>query len=594
MYHFPQRFVSGLLLLCVTSASQGAPTIEEELAALADKCQQLGMAEQAVLTRDWWIHRDPHRQYLFLPPEIDPLKPLPDAPVLTRQWYTRFRQVRADEADRLFELAKQQLSDGRGAKAYQLLHEVLHQDPDHADARRALGYALVNHRWRLPETEIVVKKSSLPHPTLQFPPGFWRVSSEHFEITTNVSAQQGRQLAVDLEELHGIWRQLFFEYWSSNTSLKHWFHSGARRGRSARKHKVVLFRNRQEYVSNLESSEPRIAITTGYYLAQKQTSYFYVAESLAMSTCWHEVTHQLFQETGRPAIRIGERGNAWVIEGIALFMESLRRHDGFYSVGGLDAKRLQYARFNVLNGNSYVPLNDFVKIDRRQLQQDPRIRQLYSQAAGLTHFLMHRESDLVDYVKLVYAGRDTSASLAATTKTPLEELDRQYRQFLDVTDADLAHFEAPELLQDLSLGRTSVTASGLKVLAGNEQLRWLNLSFTGATDQTVQLIEGSRQLRELNLEQTMVTDACMNSIGHFRELQELDLSGTSITDHGLSHLTNLANLKILWLTNCPVTDDGLRYLSGLKQLEYVNLSGSQVTAAGWERLKQQLPNLQSD
>jgi hypothetical protein len=70
-----------------------------------------------------------------------------------------------------------------------------------------------------------------------------------------------------------------------------------------------------------------------------------------------------------------------------------------------------------------------------RLQQDPRIATLYSQAAGLAHFLIHYDGGryrdaLVAYLVAVYTGRATPTALAELTGVPFNVLDQQYRQFL--------------------------------------------------------------------------------------------------------------------------------------------------------------------
>ena len=39
----------------------------EQLDALADRCDELGLTTEAQITRTWFIHRTPNRIYLFLP-----------------------------------------------------------------------------------------------------------------------------------------------------------------------------------------------------------------------------------------------------------------------------------------------------------------------------------------------------------------------------------------------------------------------------------------------------------------------------------------------------------------------------------------------
>jgi hypothetical protein len=71
-----------------------------------------------------------------------------------------------------------------------------------------------------------------------------------------------------------------------------------------------------------------------------------------------------------------------------------------------------------------------------KLQSDPRIRTLYSQAAGLANFLVaydggrYRDA-LVTYLRAVYSGHDDADTLAKLTAARYSELDRQYHEFIE-------------------------------------------------------------------------------------------------------------------------------------------------------------------
>ena len=58
-------------------------------------------------------------------------------------------------------------------------------------------------------------------------------------------------------------------------------------------------------------------------------------------------------------------------------------------LGGIDDERLHAAQYRVLHDNFYVPLRQLAGQSRESFQHDPQIRRLYSQSAGLTHFLVH-------------------------------------------------------------------------------------------------------------------------------------------------------------------------------------------------------------
>lgn len=89
----------------------------------------------------------------------------------------------------------------------------------------------------------------------------------------------------------------------------------------------------------------------------------------------------------------------------------------------------------MLSDNFYVPLAEFSSYGMKKLQSDPRVRTLYSQAAGLAQFLVHYDGGryrdaLVAYLSTVYTGRDTAATLPQFTGASFADLDNQYREFI--------------------------------------------------------------------------------------------------------------------------------------------------------------------
>ena len=57
---------------------------------------------------------------------------------------------------------------------------------------------------------------------------------------------------------------------------------------SPRRHDVVLFRDRDEYVAKLREVEPQIGVSLGYYAKAKRTAFFYVGDETLVSTWYHE------------------------------------------------------------------------------------------------------------------------------------------------------------------------------------------------------------------------------------------------------------------------------------------------------------------
>jgi hypothetical protein len=571
----------------------------DELEKLALKCDELGLKEQAELTREWAFPRDHRRQYLFLPSTTNDA-PKGSAPQVVQQWHAKFRKLRAEHAAGLFSLARKSLDEHRPADAYRLLHEVLRDDPDHADARRALGYTKGTGGWLPRPASWRAEPGRTDHPRYGWRRGqYWRVETTHYQIATDHSAKAALELAGELENLVSLWKQTFFDFWADEAWLRARFDGQADKEPLAAKMQIVLFKNRDEYLAVLGKAQPQLAMTTGIYIDTQLTAFFYAAEPAPRTTWRHEATHQLFQQFGRHGNGVGEKQNFWIVEGAAMYMESLAEHSGYWTVGGWEAARLQLARYRALSGDFRLPLGQLVLMGREELQQSPDIRKLYSQAAGMTHFLLddeggRRRTAAIDYLLAVYQQTDAPQSLAAVTKTSLAELDRQYLAFLNVTDEDLKHLPGREKLTELSLGRTQVTDQGMQYLARSKSLRWLDLSQTKVTDAGLALLPSDLQVEQLFLEGSGIGSASLARIGGFKKLEELDLAGMTITDDDLQAISGLKSLKSLYLSRTPIGDDGLKHLFGLKQLESLDLSGTRVTAEGAKALRRAIPKLTID
>jgi len=584
----------------VAQAAEPA-SFPDRLAALAAKCDELGLAEQAEITRRWNIPRHPGRQYLFLPSASGASAPKANAPANVRFWHDKFLAIRRECAAELFAEAKAACDKRQAARAYQLIYEVLHEDPDHIEARRILGYLKrANGEWVLPEWEkMIAEPSRTDHARLGWRARtFFRLETPHFQIISNHSKAEALEAGRQLEELHTLWRQIFFRYWSSPEALAARFAgAGEQLARPRPKMQVVLFRNRQEYVAHLLPSEPQIGATLGIYFHKQRQSYFFAGDTSVYPTWYHEATHQLFSESiSEVTDEPGDKRNFWALEGAALYMESLASHGNYWTAGGCEADRLQLARYRALSGEFSLPLARMAALGREELQKSPDLRPLYGQAAALAHFLIDGQAGryrepFVDLLTSIYRGEDAVDSLSTATGQPLAALDQQYRAFLNVTDEDLAGITNPENIRNLSLGRTSVTDKGLAHLAGCKNLQWLDLSLTATTDDGLKHFAAASGLKQLFLEGTKVTDTSLPLIASFKQLEELDLANLAITDEGLAAIANLRTLKVLYLTGSPITDEGLAHLRNLKQLQQLEKEGTKITPEGLKKLQAVLPKV---
>jgi hypothetical protein len=82
-----------------------------------------------------------------------------------------------------------------------------------------------------------------------------------------------------------------------------------------------------------------------------------------------------------------------------------------------------------------MPLAELCGLGMTALQRHPEIKMIYSEAAGLTYFLLFAadaryRQPLVDYLSAVYEHRDRLDTLAGLTATSYGNLDEQYRKFI--------------------------------------------------------------------------------------------------------------------------------------------------------------------
>jgi tetratricopeptide (TPR) repeat protein len=571
------------------------------LEALARRCDEEGLAEQAAQTRRWFVARAPGRQYLFVPPAADPLAPRRDAPPAVQRWHSDLVALRRQRAQQLYVQARAHLDQGDATRAYQKLHEVLREDPDHAAARHILGYRRSSQgAWQPSEQEsLTVSVARTDHPRLGWRAGqYFRVQTPHFTVICNHTRRVAQSAAQTLETLDLLWRQLFFSYWSTPEALAaRWQGTGQPLAPPRPAMQVVLFRNRSEYAAQVANVHARAAATLGLYQDTLRTVYFFTGDAAVQGTWYHEAAHQLFQESVPDAVQpAGARANYWLLEGVAMYLESLAEHEGYWTVGGCEAPRLQIARYRTLAGDRGLPWPQLAALGREALQDHPHIARLYTQAAGLTHFLMDGQAGrfrpaVCRLLTQIYQGRDTPDALPNLTGQSWDELEEAYQRFLNVTDDDLAAIPSPQRVRELSLGHTSVTDRGMEHVARCTQLRWLDLSYTAVTDAGAAWLDRCTQLRQLFLEGAKLTAASLPTVARLAQLEELDLSRLPLTDDSLAPLARLKNLKVLHLSGCPITDEALAHLRGLKQLEQLDVSGTQVTPQGLAQLRRSLPRL---
>lgn len=582
---------------------------ETELESLAGKCDELKLPVQADVTRSWQIRRRYQVQYHFLPDFFSrdvrekkmPGPPAAAAPDVERKWWNKFLEVRAGQAARLFELAKKRLENNRLQESFALLHETLREDPDHLEARRILGYTGKPGTWAPQERQPKYSKTTKTETTFNWAPNrHGVVDSAHFRIRTNASAAEAVQAANYLEECHDVWRIVFAGFWLTPEDFKARWEGkapeAAKRGKE--KLEVILFASRDEYISQLEPFEKNIAASRGYYAPGRKTSFFYVdsADEEVRSNWAHEVSHQLFSAYSRNPPGLTKNANFWVIEGAAMYMESLVRREGYWTTGGFESNRLQDARHRQRNLKEHAALRELLPLGQEAFQRDSRIRQLYTAGAGYTHFFLdgegakHRDGFL-RYLRQIYDEQDTADLLEKELSLDVSKIGEAYAAFLDVCDDDLRTLNQFDLKR-LVLGRTSVTSKGLEVLRKYAKLKRLDLTdLSIALDDEFSYLAPDCDLEELSLFGLKLTSACGKRLAKMNSLRELTLSNTAVDDAACESLASLPALETLYLSATQVTDAAESAFSKLKSLKELDLSQTKVSPECIERLKKTHPEL---
>lgn len=398
---------------------------------------------------------DPLRLYFFLPPAATVRAIAVDA-------------ASVQEADRLFALGKTAADAGRCTEAARLAYATLHVNSDHEAARKLLGYRKLDGRWVtefgasmqragsvwherfgwLPTAHVVRYEAGERYLNGRWVPAAddaafrttiekgWKIDTEHFRLTTNVSLEEGVRLAGRLESLYHVWRQLFARYHTPAAEWKRLYDGGEPRKLPPKRYPVKYYRSKAEYIAALKKREPRIELTSGIFMNDDDTAYFYADEKETNDGfLFHEVVHELFMLTRSTTQAVATKGNFWIVEGIACYFESLKLHDGYAELGDPTNARMHAARYRRLVDDFYVPLAELTTFSMQKLQSDERLPRLYSQASGLAWFLMHAQNGnyrepTVEYLTAVYAGTDSAKTPAEKLGKAYDELDREYLSYL--------------------------------------------------------------------------------------------------------------------------------------------------------------------
>ncbi len=532
-------------------------------------CDANGQPKLAQTTLSLFTDRDPRRQYIFLPPKQS-------MPILStggpQEWLDQINQASVDHGSRIFALAKIAGDQGAGSYAYQFLNEVLFYDRDHLVTRKILGHKRQKDGWNVAPDSLRAKTATRPHDFVQWPArSYVRVLTPHFEIESNAEEARIAYLAKELEQAYLIWRQVFYDYWGSSDAVKRWIDGKGTASRSRRRYRILFFKDRNSYLQQLSPLVPGVEVSTGYYDGKAEISFFYDGDKTSEDTWRHELTHQLFRESGRATNQKAFESQLICLdEGIATYAESTTKNQHlfgeFYTLGGFDSRRIQYARFRRFLEDYFIPSKELSDLGRVQLQQRNDLVKIYSESAGLAEFLMNSERGalqpkLNQFLKIMYQGKVKPGRFQSAIGKTFLELDEQYVDFLKIQPSEITRFLIrPDLKTELSLPGVNLNLDDFKAIGKCTRISWLDLSGSRLPNACFSKLKHCGQLNQLFLNGCQLEEGALTGISSLPNLDEIDLSGSSISKRDLPDLTQASQLKSLNLTRTRITEDGIKFL----------------------------------
>jgi hypothetical protein len=404
-------------------------------------------------------------------------------------WQADAKAIRARSVKDLFDLVQKaaKAEPPHLAKADRYLREILDRDPDHAEARRLLGYVPYEGGWARPFAVDKLKRGFVAHPVYGWMPADeiprlelgelpapirrgqskpewlpaeeadrlragwrppWTISTEHFEVQTNVPLAQAIEFSRRLEAFYDVFFALAADVVGENLPLAQRLRSSSSTGSATySRHRILYFADRGEYLRRVRTvASDDVLESLGYYdpprpgKGNRMPAYFFrdVDGQLPVTaTLYHEVSHQLLFETAGRNAYLQNAGNYWVFEGLGTYFETVEpMPDKSIEVGGLVGARLEEA-VRSLKAGKFLPLAEFLAQDQRTFNRNDRIYVNYQQAMALTVFLMQADhgayrEPFLDYVHDAYRGRikrSSGRSLEDRLGIPLDQLERRVKAF---------------------------------------------------------------------------------------------------------------------------------------------------------------------
>ncbi len=550
-----------------------------ELGQVAVVCDSLEMKVAADVSRQW-LGANRSDQTLLYIPDVELDVDLSSAEA--KQWNERFEAIRTHLAKFLYSEATQ-VAEHDEAAAYRMLWHCLRENQEQKDAKRVLS-ALTGPLTATPR----LRTGTSPVPELNWAPRtYTQTTTPHFNLLSQADRRDTLEFASKLEQFYVLWTQVFFSIWAAPGELQEAIQDARplRVPGSRERIDVVLLPNRAAYINLLQQAESQVGISVGYYSPQAKKSFFYIDDALN-ATMYHELTHQLLVEATRLKVvaDAGTSSSLWLIEGVALYMESLANRQLYWTVGGWESPRLQTSRYRGVRDGHWETLSSFAAGGTEAWKANPNVAQLYTHASGVTHLLMDERlqtgtrDSLLQTLTSVYEGHPDSSRLLQFIGNDDGTAKRRYQDGLMVTDRDVAELTASNRrVRELVLCGSNLAVASWEQLAAQNELVWLDVAYSNIEPaQTVKWLGNATKLERLSLEGCAVDLSVMKAVRKLGTLHELDLSDCQVDDELLAELGGHPTLQILWLTRTQVTPAALGTLRSLTKLAQCDLSETQI------------------
>jgi hypothetical protein len=461
-----------------------------------------------------------------------------------------------------------------------------------------LGHKDKGDSWQINTDRLKVKKKRPNHSVLNWQAGsYLTVITPHFTIDSTAGENETIFLAESLEQWHDVWRQVFFEFWTS-ASVKRWLEKKGSFKEPKKRYNVVFFKDHQQYVNSLSKWVKGVEGSTGYYNQELQLSFFSAGNDPQNIDTWkHELAHQLFRETSRARKSPFYEQHLWLDEGIAMYFESLTDMDGYVTLGGFDARRLQYSRVRKLREGFFVPAQELASLSQRQFQSRKDISSIYSQAAGMAHMLMNDERGMLqprinEFMKVIHKRKVKPDTFEKIIGKAMPQLDLQYLKFLETSNSEVSDYLLrPELRTEMALPNADLSVSGFDSIGKCQRLRWLDVTGSKISPAAIEALKDCTRLKQLFLTRCSISPKAFASMNQLRALEELDLTASSVTNGDLATLARATRLKVLRLAATRVTDAAVPVLARMPSIEILDVSKTRVSNGAIASLKQTRPGI---